>query len=75
MVIRRRGTSVTAWCRYCARAVPMSTDDEAAAAAGVTRSAMCSLAYTQALHSAEAPGGVLIICLESLQKYLLGERS
>jgi hypothetical protein len=66
LVIRRRYQAVEAWCEGCDHPTIMIRPDQAAAVTGRTLRAIFHDIEHGTLHFHEPPGGLLLICLESL---------
>jgi hypothetical protein len=66
LVIRRRYRAIEAWCDGCRETVVMIRPDQAAAVSGRTLRAIFYDIERAALHFAEQPDGLLLICLNSL---------
>ena len=64
LVIRRPGRTASALCGECAGG--LLTLEEAVAVAGVTSRAIHRWVEAEALHFAETPEGLLLVCLNSL---------
>jgi hypothetical protein len=68
LIIKRRYQAVEAWCDECNEAVVMIRPDQAAAVSGRSLRAIFSDIERAALHFAEQPEGMVLICLNSLLK-------
>ena len=69
-VIRRHRMARRAWCPACAREVEMVTAARAATLTGAGQRAVFRRIEQGELHCLESPGGLTLICLDSL-----GQRS
>lgn len=66
VVIRRRRSSVRAWCQSCGGEVVMVTVDEAARIACVSSRTIYRWVEDEKLHFIETADGGLLICHESI---------
>ena len=70
VVLRQPLAPELVWCEVCGLPVRMIPPDIAAARAHVTVRTVYRWVEAGRLHFAEPPGGVLRICLSSLEKHL-----
>jgi hypothetical protein len=68
LVIRRRYRASVVWCNECSEEVVMIRPDQAAAVSGRSLRVIFSDIERAALHFAEQPDGMILICLNSLLK-------
>lgn len=66
LLIKRRGSQASAWCRSCAKRVRMITPEEAALILRTSTRTIYSWVEADFIHFSEQPGGSLLICLDSL---------
>ena len=66
LLIRRPRGSERAWCPECAADLRMITPEEAAILTKVSSRTIFRWVEADRLHFSETPGGLLLICLESL---------
>ncbi len=72
LVVNRSGHSVEGWCSECNRETTLVTPEDAANIAGIGTRFVYRLIEVGEVHSQEAPGEVLLLCLGSLLE-MLGE--
>lgn len=65
-VVKRRGRSVEGWCSGCRGQATMLTPEDAATLAGTKARSIYRLIELGEIHSEEAPGDLLLVCLASL---------
>ena len=66
LVVRGHGTPTESWCAVCARLVRMLTVEESVDLAGVTSRTIHRLVEDGRVHFSETPGGLLLVCRNSL---------
>jgi len=66
LVIKRRKSSVLAWCPKCFQQVPMVAPDEAAVMIHVSSRKIYRWIEADKLHFTETSEGMLLICFNSL---------
>lgn len=65
-VVKRRGRSVEGWCAGCRGQATMLTPEDAATLVGTRARSIYRLIELGEIHSEEAPGDLLLVCLTSL---------
>lgn len=65
-VVKRRGHSVEGWCSGCRGQATMVTPEDAATLARTSARSIYRLIELGEIHSEEAPGDLLLVCLTSL---------
>lgn len=65
-VVKRRGRSVEGWCSSCRAQATMMTPEDAATLAGTGARSVYRLIELGEIHSEEAPGDLMLVCLGSL---------
>ena len=68
LLISRPAVSRTAWCPECGADIRVITPEEAATMIRVNARAIYRLVEADLLHFTEPPGGLLLICLNSLMQ-------
>jgi hypothetical protein len=64
-ILRRRNSS-RGWCQQCARHVEMIQSQDAAALTSALQRTLRNFSGTERWHVSYAPGGSLLICVESV---------
>ena len=65
-VVKRRGRSVEGWCSRCRSQTTMVTPEDAATLARTRARSIYRLIELGEIHSEEAAGDLLLVCLASL---------
>ena len=75
VVLRTTGKAIQAWCPQCGEAVRMITSEEALVLASVNTRTIYRLVQDSKVHYAKTAEGFLRICLRSLSRHGIKERS
>ncbi len=65
-VVERSGRSVEGWCAGCRETVTLVTPEDAATLTGKGARAVYRLVEAGEVHWSEAPGDLLLVCVNSL---------
>jgi hypothetical protein len=69
-VVKRLGRSVEGWCAGCGSVATLLTPEDAATLAGSGARLIYRLVELGEIHWAEAPGDLLLVCLDSLTRHV-----
>jgi hypothetical protein len=65
--VARKPRAIDAWCEGCGRLAAFVTTEEAAQSSGVSLRMIFQRIEEGEIHSIETTGGLLLVCLSSLQ--------